>query len=181
MHTPEFAEQSAPSAPDSPSGSQVRRGVLLSPARAGIVETHANGYDFLAANERAGWHAIPDWGRNGWDLGRWPTAIVMASDEHGRPRALVYLEGDVEAREFDTADERTQFLDDVAEELWRTGEADGPRDVAAYPAGELPAEYRGPVPRAQGSPATGPVGRPVTSVPSMREAPSTARSFGPRR
>ena len=92
MPAPEFAEQSAPSAPDSPSGSQVRRGVLLSPARAGIVESHGNGYDFLTANERAGWHAIPDWGRNGWDLGRWPTSIVMASDEHHRPRALVYLE-----------------------------------------------------------------------------------------
>lgn len=173
----EFAEHSAASAPDSPSSSLVRRGVLLPPARAGIVETKGNGYDFIAANERAGWRAVPDWGRNGWDLGRWPTAIVMASDEHRCPRALVYLGGDVEAREFDTADERTRFLDDVAEELWRAGEADGPRDVAAYPAGELPAEYRGPVPPAQGSPAAGPpVGQSATSVASMREAPSTARS-----
>ena len=180
MHAPEFAEQSAASAPDSPSGSQVRRGVLLSPARAGIVEAHGNGYDFLAANERAGWHAIPEWARNGWDLGRWPTVIVMASDEHARPRALVYLEGDVEAREFDTVDERTQFLDNIAEELWRTGEADGPRDVAAYPAGQLPAAYRGPAPRAQGSPATGTVGLSATSVPSMREPSSTARSVGRR-
>ncbi|RXZ51905.1 hypothetical protein [Agromyces binzhouensis] len=180
MQGPEFAEQSAASAPDSPSSSHVRRGVLLPPARAGIVETKGNGYDFIAANERAGWRAVPDWGRNGWDLGRWPTAIVMASDEHRRPRALVYLEGDLEAREFDTADERTRFVDDVAEELWRAGEADGPRDVAAYPAGELPPEYRGPVPRAQGSPAAGTVGPSTTSVPSVHEAPSTARSVGRR-
>lgn len=179
MHARE--EQSATSAPDSPSGPQVRRGVLLPPARAGIVETDGNGYDFLAANERAGWRAIPDWGRNGWDLGRWPTAVVMASDEHRRPRALVYLEGDVEAREFDTVDERTRFLDEIAEEFWRTGEADGPRDVAAYPGGELPREYRGPAPGAHEALVAAVTGPSATSPPPTREAPSSAQSHGPLR
>ncbi len=127
-------------------------GVPVPSHRSGVVPTHGDGYAFIAINERVGWRAVPDWAAEGWDLGRWPTTVVMFSDDYDKPRALLYIEGDTEEWEFDSVEQRERYVDTVAEDLWRTGEADGPRDIAAYPSGRLPAAYRGPAPDQQGTP-----------------------------
>ncbi|TYL50430.1 hypothetical protein [Agromyces mariniharenae] len=127
-------------------------GVPVPSHRSGVVPTHGDGYEFIAVNEGAGWRAVPDWAAEGWDLGRWPTTVVMFSDDYEKPRALLYIEGDTEEWEFDSVEQRERYVDTVAEELWRTGEADGPRDIGAYPAGRLPVAYRRPAPTQQSTP-----------------------------
>jgi len=144
-----FAERDDP-ARNAPEPAEAREsGVPVPPHRSGVVPTHGDGYEFIAVNERAGWRAVPDWGADGWDLGRWPTTVVMCSDDYDKPRALLYIEGDTEEWEFDSVEQRNRYVDSVTEELWRAGEADGPRDIAAYPVGQLPVAYRGPAPDQQ--------------------------------
>lgn len=164
------------------SGEARESGVPVPPHRSGVVPTHGDGYEFIALNERAGWHAVPDWGAEGWDLGRWPTTVVMFSDDYDKPRALLYVEGDTEEREFATNAERTTYIDDVAEQLWRSGEADGPRDVGAYSPGGLPASYRGEAPRSE---TVAPAPPPKDAATARSDAATSAartptRTLGPR-
>jgi len=122
-----------------------------------------NGYEFISNNELAGWQPVADWGRDGWDLGHWPTHIVMVSNETAHPRALVYREGNVEVREFESESERTAFLDHTAEWNWRHGVGRGPGDVGAYSVGSLPQTY-------YGAPSTGALGPGVTPAAPVEVA-----------
>ena len=124
--------------------SDSRLGRVIDHAR---VYSASNGYEFIETNELAGWQAVADWGRDGWDMGHWPSTIVMISNEDVHPRALVYESGEVEVREFDDDDDRTQFLNQTAEWQWRHGSAKGPSDTGAYELGNLPIQYYG-APRA---------------------------------
>jgi hypothetical protein len=35
-----------------------------------------DGYDRIEAARPHRWHAIPSWGRDGWDLGKWPLVVI---------------------------------------------------------------------------------------------------------
>ncbi|MFZ0179956.1 MAG: hypothetical protein WAL84_08825, partial [Candidatus Dormiibacterota bacterium] len=35
-----------------------------------------DGYDRIEAARMRRWVAIPSWGRDGWDLGSWPLAVI---------------------------------------------------------------------------------------------------------
>lgn len=39
-----------------------------------------DGYSDLEAEERRGWTAMANWGRDGWDLGTWPYVILYTRD-----------------------------------------------------------------------------------------------------
>ncbi|MBX3094410.1 MAG: hypothetical protein KF680_07740 [Cryobacterium sp.] len=116
---------------------------VLDPASAAVRRVAGDGFEFMDANRALGWRQVPSWGRDGYDMGRWPGIVVMTNDDYARPRALVYFEGDVQATEFNTVTERDNYLDHVAETFWRSGEADGPRDLALFEQGQLPPQYRG--------------------------------------
>lgn len=142
----------------------------MSPAP--FISVDGDGYEFMNTNAALGWRRIADWGVDGYDLGRWPLVVVMVSDEYDKPNMLVYIEGDVDVREFPNVAERTEHLNAVAESFWRSGVADGPNDIAAYPAGALPANYRGP------SQPT--MHAAVTSAPQVA-VPVLTQAHGPQR
>ena len=100
------------------------------------------GYEFLDHTRRAGWEIISSWGKDGWDMGSWPLVSVSQRTLAGKYQILTYSEGDVTIETYDTEQERLTALDAIAEFYWRQlGE--GPTDMARYPEGQLPAEYRG--------------------------------------
>lgn len=35
-----------------------------------------DGYSDMEAEQRRGWHPVPGWGRDGWDLGNWPYVVI---------------------------------------------------------------------------------------------------------
>jgi len=131
---------------------------------AGFIHATGDGYDFIETNRKLGWKPIPAWGRDGWDMGRWPALIVMTNDDFTHPRMLVYIEGDVDVTEFDSATDRDAALNEVAERFWRAGESDGPKDIAAFRNGQLPDRYRG-------RPLTHPITGVATPAPTLTENP----------
>lgn len=108
-----------------------------------VQRAGGDGYAFMLANVRAGWETVPDWGQPGWNMGRWPAIIIMVYNQSEKPRALVYVEGDVRETEFVNDGQRTIYLNRVAEHYWRTGQSTGPVDIASYPEGKLPPSYGG--------------------------------------
>lgn len=84
------------------------------------LERMGDGYDTMTGARRHGWRAVPSWGRDGWDLGSWPYAVVYhraAVKTPGNRWGLAeVVEGDVTAWEFDTEAERDAATDALA--LW---------------------------------------------------------------
>lgn len=88
------------------------------------------GYDWMEHLPR-GWAPVAAWGRDGWDLGSWPYAIVV---EYGDPEQGVYavgtyVENDITVQRFETADEQYDAIDTIAEFYWRADPSRGPRDL----------------------------------------------------
>lgn len=101
----------------------------------------SDGYE-VAGSRDHGWHAVPAWGRDGWDLGEWPYVVVMHRDQEGSYVVLTYVEGDVTVEAFPTRQERDDRTDGIAAFYWRHNDENWIRD---YPEGEpLPAHLRGP-------------------------------------
>ena len=75
-----------------------------------------------------GWHFVPAWGHEGWDLGEPPYVIVAHFDSHQLYSIATYIEGDVEVRAFTTRAERNAATDLVAACSWRSG-IRGPADL----------------------------------------------------
>ncbi len=69
------------------------------------------GYDRMEYADRSGWAAIPSWGRDGWNLGRWPPVVVY---HRGELEIAVDVEGDINIEEFTTREERDRKTDEIA-------------------------------------------------------------------
>jgi hypothetical protein len=83
--------------------------------------------------------AVGTWGRDGWDLGRWPLVVVATGEAHDAHVLAVY----VYVSTFATADELTAAVDLEAFHWWESL-GNGP-DVSGYQSvDDLPAELRGP-------------------------------------
>lgn len=86
-----------------------------------------DGYGAIELAKRDGWHAVPSWGRDGWDLGGWPYVIVFTRtkggpDLAGPPKPFevaYYVEGDVNVFSFETVEERNEKIDGIAFFHWR--------------------------------------------------------------
>jgi hypothetical protein len=99
-----------------------------------IPELHPDysrdGYEWI---ERlpAGWEAVPSWGRDGWDLGAWPIAIVATyeNSDTGQYAFGIYTEGDVSVTQVETHGNLYAAVDGLAEWYWRNEYALGPTDL----------------------------------------------------
>lgn len=110
-----------------------------------------DGYGDMEAEQRRGWRALPNWGRDGWNLGDWPYVMIYAGElgEPGRPFGLMQIcEGDRTVYAFASEADRDAALDYLF--LWyAAGKHWAPltyEDRPALDAGELDpeAKWRGP-------------------------------------
>lgn len=106
-----------------------------------------DGYDWMATLPGSGWEPLPNWGTDGWDAGCWPYIIFAVARHHDAAGELfgygTYVEGDTRCRWYRSQE---QCFAAITEEVffhWKTGQADGPRDLPAT-AAELADFYRVP-------------------------------------
>jgi hypothetical protein len=84
-----------------------------------------DGYSDMAAEEARGWHAVANWGRDGWDLGNWPYVIFYVRTREGGYELLEIVEGDRTLWRFGTPAERERAINYLF--LWyAAGERWGP-------------------------------------------------------
>jgi hypothetical protein len=103
-----------------------------------------DGYDWMSdlRDLRNGWKPIPGWGRDGWDLGSWPYAIVVHYDGDDRYGLATYVEGDIVVGSFSSREERDAATDRVAAFYWRH-DGSGPNDLPES-GDDLAQHHRGP-------------------------------------
>jgi hypothetical protein len=79
-----------------------------------------DGYEDMGVAEQAGWHAVGNWGRDGWDLGSWPYVVLYARvtsgrfephDDAGRWELMQIVEGDHTEYRFLTEADRDAAMD----------------------------------------------------------------------
>lgn len=94
--------------------------VTLPEVPQGFVDER-DGSEWYERAERFGWLVPGRWGSLGWDLGCWPyTFVGLFDDETAGVWALVlYEEGDITTRAFDTEKERDQAVTTFAVNAWR--------------------------------------------------------------
>lgn len=61
-----------------------------------------DGYDRIALARLHGWHAIPSWGRDGWDLGSWPLVVVFHRRTDAGYELAYNVEGDISVYRYPT-------------------------------------------------------------------------------
>lgn len=102
------------------------------------------GYDAIEfAHDKRGWQAMPNWGRDGYDLGQWPYIIIFWRNlKDGRRQVAEYCEGDVVVYTCPSDEIRQQVTDELAFWHWKFQDREW---VASYETvDDLPAELRGP-------------------------------------
>jgi hypothetical protein len=89
-----------------------------------------DGYDWMEQLPQ-GWVPVASWGRDGWDLGSWPYAIVVEyrNAEQGVYSVGTYVEGDITVERFQNASEQYEAIDKIAEFYWRANPSSGPQDL----------------------------------------------------
>jgi hypothetical protein len=79
-----------------------------------------DGYEDMEAEEGRGWHALANWGRDGWDLGTWPYVMIYVRttsgrfephDPGGRHELMQIVEGDRTVYRFVTEADRNAAID----------------------------------------------------------------------
>jgi hypothetical protein len=82
-----------------------------------------DGYSDMAAEEKRGWRAIANWGRDGWNLGDWPYVVIYTRDgceqchSHAKIECdagfmlMQIVEGDRTEWRFASPDERNAAID----------------------------------------------------------------------
>jgi hypothetical protein len=91
---------------------------------------------------RDGWQPVPGWGRDGWDLGSWPYAIIVHYDGDDLYGMATYVEGDIRSEAFPSREARDAATDRVAAFHWRHDES-GPADLSDSD-DDLAPHHRGP-------------------------------------
>ena len=122
-----------------------------------------DGYDRIGLADRNGWHALPSWGQDGWDLGDWPFVVIFVRDTkakdiarglqvgHGHYGLVQNVEGDASCYRFGSAEARAAALDylfawyqvdgDLKEEFASLGITRDALDAGTI---RLPEIYHGP-------------------------------------
>ena len=85
--------------------------------RRGRLEAHRRGYDRIEATSRRRWVAIPSWGRDGWDLGSWPLAVISHRHTPEGYELAENVEGDATVYRYPTKELRDAATDQLA--FWR--------------------------------------------------------------
>jgi hypothetical protein len=103
-----------------------------------------DGYDWMG-DLQDGWHPVPGWGRDGWDLGDWPYSVIVHYDGDGVHGLGQYVEGDISVKSFPSREERDAATDEVAAFYWRYN-GSGPTDLPESD-DDLAPHHRGPYSR----------------------------------
>jgi hypothetical protein len=89
----------------------------------GLLMLGGDGYDDMELAEKHGWHSIPVWGKDGWNLGSWPLVIVfhrnLKKDGETLYQVIEYVEGDVTMWSCPTKELRQQVIDELAFFHWK--------------------------------------------------------------
>jgi hypothetical protein len=137
-----------------------------------IDSRSGDGYDWIE-NLTGGWRVLPAWGRDGWDLGEWPYAIVAVCVARTEDSTRVYgvatyTEGDTTLDAFATPAQRDHEIDNHAAWHWRhTG--NGPQVPEVGPLRE---EHTGPY-RTTPAPEPDPVERACDGCTAAAGEPCT--------
>lgn len=101
-----------------------------------------DGYDTIGLAEKRKWYVIPSWGRDGYNLGRWPLVIVFVRNTKESFDVIEYVEGDVCMYACPTSEIRQSIIDELAFFHWKH---QGESWVKEYESVEqLPEELCGP-------------------------------------
>lgn len=101
---------------------------------------YGGGYDVMEAAHEEKWRAIPGWGKDGYDLGNWPYAIVFFRNRQTQYDIIYYVEGDVMMYTTPSEEIRNAIVDEIAFFHWK-----GEEWVQGYDTVEqLPDELKGP-------------------------------------
>jgi len=103
-----------------------------------------SGYDIMEYAQTKRWQAIPDWGKEGWNLGEWPLAIVFFRSQAGCYEVAQYVEGDIEVYACPSPEIRDRIVDEIAFDDWK---ARGESWVAGMESIEQAQEILGPYKR----------------------------------
>jgi hypothetical protein len=111
----------------------------------GLLMSGGDGYDDMELAEKHGWHAIPAWGKDGWNLGSWPLVIVfhrnLKKGDETAYQVIEYVEGDVTMWSCPTAEIRQQVTDELAFFHWKFSHQEWVKEYNSVD--ELPDELRG--------------------------------------
>jgi hypothetical protein len=107
---------------------------LAATATRTVIYDAGDGWDFLQMLPTAGWRSIRAWGRNGWELGDWPSVVVAVRRclHTGQVEVCEYVHGDLTITTWPNVD--TGHVDGLAAAWWERTDR-GPVD---------PADGRGP-------------------------------------
>ncbi len=98
-----------------------------------------DGYDRMGFAHRLGWKDVPNWGRDGWDLGSWPYVVVY---HRGELEIAVDVEGDITIEKFTTREERDRKTDETAFFYWKNKDEEWVNGIDSHE--QMPPELRGP-------------------------------------
>lgn len=104
-----------------------------------------DGYDRMELARHRGWHAIPSWGRDGWDLGSWPLVVILHRHTEAGYELAYDVEGDISVYRYPTRELLDAATDVLAFFHWKhDGEpwVDGVESVD-----DAPLHLRGPFSR----------------------------------
>lgn len=109
-----------------------------------IPQQYVDSYDGHEWREKAteyGWYVPGSWGREGWNLGKWPYMQIALWDSYETMvyAFVVYIEGDLEVHAYKSPIGRDTAVTEIAARWWRAGWADGPADLPED--GYLPHHY----------------------------------------
>ncbi len=93
------------------------------------------GYDRMERRRHSGWEPIPNWGRDGWDLGQWPYVVISHRRTSDGFELLYDVEGDTATYRYPTREQRDAATDELAFLHWNGKEwVDGIEHAADAPA-----------------------------------------------
>lgn len=113
------------------------------------VARHAgDGYDRSDVVEAEKWAALGNWGKDGWDLWRWPHQMVYIRREPNGFGVATNVEGDSTQYHADTREERDLIIDVLFVWFWQFHTCDRPEALSVLDGivdiKDVPADLRGP-------------------------------------
>jgi hypothetical protein len=100
-----------------------------------------DGYDRIELARLHAWHAIPSWGRDGWDLGSWPLVVIFHRRIDAGYELAYNVEGDITVYRYPTRELLDAATDGLAFWHWKH---DGESWVAGVDSiDDAPAHLRG--------------------------------------
>lgn len=78
-----------------------------------------DGYDRIEAAATRGWHPVPSWGGDGWDLGSWPLAVISHRHTPEGYELAYNVEGDITVYRYPTRELRDAATDCLAFWHWK--------------------------------------------------------------